>query len=175
MKRFYFSLAIAIIFLFPDFSFASAERPDPGYNDILVRRVIDGDTVELESRERVRLIGIDTPEMHYSQKLLRDSRKSKKDIEAIKAMGRRAYQFTRGLLEGKRVDLELDVEKRDRYGRLLAYVYLKDGTFVNARIVEEGYASLLTIPPNIKHADLFLRLYRKARAENRGLWSEAGD
>jgi micrococcal nuclease len=87
-------------------------------------------------------------------------------------MGRRAYRFTKNLVEGKRVALEFDVEKHDRYDRLLAYVYLKDAnrTFVNAQIVNEGYASLMTIPPNVKYADLFLKLYQEARQNRRGLW-----
>lgn len=142
----------------------------PNYQDILVRRVIDGDTIELENRQRVRLIGIDTPEMHESHKLYRDSKKTNQDINTIKALGRRAYEFTRELTEGKRVALEFDAEKHDKYNRLLAYVYLKDGTFINAKIVQEGFASLLTIPPNVKYADLFLRLYQEARRNKRGLW-----
>lgn len=140
------------------------------YSDILVKRAVDGDTIQLESGERVRLIGIDTPEMHISDKLYRDSQRTAQDIRTIQALGRRAYEFTRNLVEGKRVALEFDVEKHDKYNRLLAYVYLKDGTFVNAKIVEEGYASLLTIPPNVKYAELFLKLYQKARNNKRGLW-----
>ncbi len=140
------------------------------YADIKVKRVIDGDTVQLENGQRVRLIGIDTPEMHESDKLYRDSQRTKQDITTIQKLGRLAYEFTKNLLEGKRVSLEFDVEKRDRYERLLAYVYLKDGTFVNAKIVEEGYASLMTIAPNVKYADLFLKLYRQARENRRGLW-----
>ena len=142
------------------------------YNDILVKRVIDGDTLQLENGERVRLIGIDTPEMHASDKLYRDSQRSQEDIRTIQELGRRAYQFTKSLVEGKRVNLELGVEKRDKYGRLLAYVYLQDGTFINARIIEEGFASLMTISPNVKYADLFLKLYQEARANNRGLWED---
>ncbi len=142
------------------------------YNDILVRRVVDGDTMQLESGERVRLIGIDTPEMHDSDKLNRDSQRTQQDIRTIKGLGRRAYEFTKSLLEGKRVSLEFDVEKHDKYGRLLAYVYLKDGTFVNAEIVKQGYASLMTIPPNVKYADLFLNLYRQASENRRGIWSD---
>jgi micrococcal nuclease len=118
----------------------------------------------------VRLIGIDTPEMHESNKLYRDAQRSGQDISTIQKLGRRAYEFTKNLVEGKRVSLEFDVEKYDKYGRVLAYVYLKDGTFVNAEIVKEGYASLMTIPPNVKYADLFLRLYREARENRRGLW-----
>ena len=140
------------------------------HENILVTRVIDGDTLLLESGERVRLIGIDTPEMHDSQKLYKDSQRSKQDKATIKAMGRRAYEFTRNLAENKRVRLEFDVEKKDRYGRMLAYAYLSDGTFVNAKIIEEGYASLMTYPPNVKYVDMFQKLYREARESQRGLW-----
>jgi len=140
------------------------------YADILVKRAVDGDTLVLENGERVRLIGIDTPEMHESNKLYRDAQRTKQDVSTIQKLGQRAYAFTRKLVEGKRVSLEFDVEKQDRYSRLLAYVYLKDGTFVNAKIVEEGYASLMTYPPNVKYADLFLKLYREARENRRGLW-----
>ncbi len=142
------------------------------YDDILVVRAVDGDTLKLENGERVRLIGIDTPEMHESEKLYRDSRKSGQDVKTIQALGRRAYYFTRDLVEGKRVRLEFDVEKQDKYKRLLAYVYLKDGTFVNAEIVKQGYASLMTYPPNIKYVDTFKELYRQARENSRGLWKE---
>ena len=140
------------------------------YTNILVSRAVDGDTLKLENGERVRLIGIDTPEMHESEKLYRDSARSKQDISTIQKLGRRAYEFTKNLVEGKRVSLEFDVEKHDKYGRLLAYVYLKDGTFVNGKIVEEGFASLMTIPPNVKYADLFFKLYQEARNNRRGLW-----
>ena len=142
------------------------------YTDILVKRAVDGDTVVLENGKRVRLIGIDTSEMHESEKLYRDSRRTQQDIRTIKELGRRAYEFTKNLVEGRRVSLEFDVEKHDKYNRLLAYIYLKDGTFVNAKIVEEGYASLMTVPPNVKYADLFLKLYQGARASKKGLWQE---
>ena len=140
------------------------------YTNILVTRAVDGDTLVLENKERVRLIGIDTPEMHESNKLLRDAQRSGQDVKTIQALGRRAYEFTKGLVEGKLVSLEFDVEKHDKYGRLLAYVYLKDGTFVNAEIVKQGFASLMTIPPNVKYADLFKELYKEARETRCGLW-----
>ncbi|MDD5079334.1 MAG: thermonuclease family protein [Candidatus Omnitrophica bacterium] len=142
------------------------------YEDILVTRVIDGDTLKLENGKRVRLIGIDTPEMHESAKLDRDSQRSGQDKKAIQAMGRRSSDFTKGLVEGKRVRLEFDVERLDRYDRILAYVYLGDGTFVNAEIIKQGYASLMTYPPNVRHVDIFKQLYREARENNRGLWKE---
>lgn len=140
------------------------------YSNVLVTRAVDGDTLVLENNERVRLIGIDTPEMHESNKLNRDAQRSGQDVAVIKQMGRQAYQFTKKLVEGKKVRLEFDVERYDKYKRILAYVCLDDGTFVNAKIVEEGYASLMTYPPNIKYADLFLKLYQAARQNRRGLW-----
>lgn len=135
-----------------------------------VKKVFDGDTILLASGEKVRLLGIDTPEMHDSDKLLRDSRRSGESAQSIKQLGRKSYQFARDLLEGKMVSLEFDVQKYDKYGRLLAYVYLEDGTFVNAKIIEEGYADLMTIPPNLKYADLFKELLQKARDKRKGLW-----
>jgi len=143
------------------------------YADIKVKRVIDGDTLELENGQRVRLIGIDAPEMHESPKLLRDAYRSKQDIKVIKAMGRRSWEFLKKMVEGKSVRLEFDIEKYDRYNRLLAYVFLKeDNTFINAKMLSEGYAQIMTITPNVKYADYFLGLYRKAREEKKGLWSK---
>ena len=135
-----------------------------------VERVVDGDTLKLSGGERVRLIGVDTPEVHYSNKLLRDAKRQNKDIGTIQGMGRKASEFTKKLCDGKKVRLEFDVEKHDKYGRLLAYVYLEDGTFVNAKIMEEGYGQVMTIPPNVKYADLFLQLQRQARNGRKGLW-----
>jgi len=167
-----FIFICALFSFFPAQAVAASENPGSAYSDVLVKRVVDGDTLQLATGERLRLIGIDTPEMHESDKLYRDSRRSGEDVKEIKRMGKRSYEFTRGLLEGKRVRLEFDVEKRDKYDRLLAYVYLSDGTFVNAEIIKAGYASLLSIPPNVKYADLFLGLYRQAREEKRGLWKD---
>ena len=135
-----------------------------------VSRVVDGDTLKLSDGERIRLTGVDTPEVHDSDKLLRDAKSSGKDVATIKAMGKRASDFTKSLVEGKSVRLEFDVKRRDRYGRLLAYVYLEDGTFVNAKIIEEGYGQIMTIPPNVKYSDLFLKLEREAREKGKGLW-----
>ena len=138
-----------------------------------VSHVIDGDTIKLATGEHVRLIGIDTPESRYNSKLERDSARSRKDIKSILNMGKEASKFTRQLVEGKRVRLEFDVQKYDKYGRLLAYIYLEDGTFVNARIMEAGYAQVMTIPPNVKYADMFLKLQEEARKGGRGLWKDS--
>ena len=136
-----------------------------------VERAVDGDTLKLSNGKRVRLIGVDTPEYHYSKKLLKDASRSKTDIKTIQALGKISSDFTKGLVEGKKVRLEFDVERYDRYGRILAYVYLEDGTFVNAEILKEGYGQVMTIPPNVKYYDYFLKLEREARSNNKGLWA----
>jgi micrococcal nuclease len=105
----------------------------------------------------VRLIGIDTPE-------------SVKPGTPVECFAREASAFLERLVEGRHVRLELDAEERDRYGRLLAYVY-RDGLFVNAELVRRGYAQVATFPPNVRHAGELLRLQRQARATSRGLWS----
>lgn len=87
-------------------------------------------------------------------------------------MGKESAKFTTGLVLGKDVRLEFDVQKKDRYGRLLAYVYLEDGTFVNAEIIKQGYGSPMTVPPNVKYAELFRKLYQEARGANEGSGSE---
>jgi micrococcal nuclease len=127
-----------------------------------VRRVVDGDTIEvtLNGRsERVRLIGIDTPE-------------TKKPNTPIECFGPQASAFTKSLLpKGTIVTLTRDVEARDDFGRLLAYVHRSsDGVFVNLALAEQGYANVLTIAPNVAHSDDFVRAVRIARNERRGLW-----
>lgn len=140
---------------------------------LIVKRVVDGDTLKLSNSKTVRLIGIDTPELHYSSKLARDAKRSRKDIDTIRSLGKRAAHFTKTLVSGKKVRLEFDVAQKDRYGRLLAYLYLEDGTFVNAEIVKQGYAKIMTVPPNVRYAEYFVKLEREARADKRGLWGEA--
>jgi micrococcal nuclease len=142
------------------------------YADILVERVIDGDTFLLENGEHVRLIGIDTPENRKNEKALRDSARTQTDIDVLIAMGKRSKDFLKGLVEDKRVRLDFDVTRTDKYGRLLAYAYLPDGTFVNARIVEAGYALPMTIPPNVHFSELFQASYQKAKLQKRGLWQD---
>ena len=136
-----------------------------------VMRVVDGDTLKLSDGRRVRLIGVDTPELHYSEKLLRDAKRNGRDIKTIQAMGKQAADFTRRLCEGKAVRIETDARKFDKYGRLLAYIYLEDGTFVNAKILEEGYGQVMTIPPDVKYSDYFFKLQRAARESRKGLWA----
>lgn len=144
---------------------------DAVYHSIRVVRVVDGDTLMLANGQRVRLLGIDTPEYHESDKLDRDSKRlniSKKDIQKS---GYQAYRFTQRLVEGKKIKLEFDQEKIDKFNRLLAYVYLEDGTFLNADIVQSGYATVCMIPPNKRYYKKLLELERDAKQNKRGFWS----
>jgi micrococcal nuclease len=142
----------------------------------VVTRVIDGDTIQVRLRtgpsERVRLLGIDAPEVYDSARLDRTAQSLGKSREEIRALGRLAWNFTRSRLERRVVSLELDVQTRDAYGRLLAYVWLGDGPLFNMVILQEGYAQVLTIPPNVRYADLFLACQREARRARRGLWGD---
>jgi micrococcal nuclease len=127
-----------------------------------VRKVVDGDTFWIDDDTpkglKIRLTGIDAPESRNS------------GTKEIAYFGREATDYLTRLLSGKRVRLEYDVAQFDRYGRTLAYAFLEDGTFVNAKMVRDGYANIMTIPPNVKYADTFLKLERKARNQNRGMW-----
>lgn len=153
---------IALLFCFSTFVHAA--------DFVKCIKVIDGDTIKIATGENVRLIGVDTPESRRNKKLYRDADHSKEDVDAIISMGKASAKFTTGLVLDKNVKIEFDVQKTDKYGRLLAYVYLEDGTFVNAELVKQGYASPMTVPPNVKYAELFRKLYREARESKRGLW-----
>jgi micrococcal nuclease len=140
----------------------SGERAAAAARDEVVR-VVDGDTVVLRSAGKSRLIGVDTPEVFGDQE----------------CFGREASAFARRMLRpGLPVRVERDVEERDRYGRTLIYLRLPDGRSFNELLVAEGFAVPLTIPPNVRHAERFRKLARRARERSAGLWSSrscAGD
>lgn len=142
---------------------APTTTANPTDTNAVVVRVIDGDTVDLRfgnRRERVRLIGIDTPE-------------TKKPNTPIQCFGPEASDFTKHLLEvGTAVLVRRDVEARDDYGRLLGYIYRSsDGMFVNLELARLGYARPLTIDPNNAFASDFVQAARQAEATNLGLWA----
>ena len=144
---------------------AVAPTPGPGVAlpvglDTTVERVVDGDTLVVHGGNHVRLIGVDTPE-------------TKDPRRPVQCFGREAAAFLASLLPGGTgVRLVGDVEQQDQYDRTLAYVYrLPDGLFVNAELLRNGYAQVLTISPNVVHADEFVALAAEARSAGRGLWS----
>ena len=120
--------------------------------------MIDGDTIRLESGEKVRLLGIDAPETKHPKKV-------------PDPCGPAASTYNRDLLAGQEVVLEFDVEREDRYGRLLAHVFTRS-TFVNAELVRRGYARVSTYRPNLKYRDFFLSLQSQAKKGDRGMWGE---
>ncbi len=142
----------------------------------IVIKIVDGDTLWVHyggQREKVGLIGIDTPESKVNTNAKRDAKRSGQDIKTITAMGKRATEYVSSLIKpGDKVTIEFDVEQRDRYGRLLGYVYLSNGKMLNEEIVKAGYANIMTILPNVKYKDKFLKAYKRARERKRGLWGE---
>lgn len=121
----------------------------------VVTKVSDGDTIWLSAIGKTRLIGVDTPEVFGRQE----------------CFGRAASAFAKRMLPlGSRVSYRLGLDPEDRYGRALAYVWLRDGRMFNLVLVERGYATPLTIPPNVEHAERFVAAARRARAARRGLW-----
>lgn len=138
------------------FIFLSA--PSLEAKEYTVSKIIDGDTVQLDTGELVRYLGIDAPELHTK-------------TGGAEFYAKEAARFNKKLVFLKKVRLEFDVEKKDQYGRLLAYVFVKK-IFVNGELVRLGYARALIKPPNQKYKDLLLSYQQKAMDEERGLWQE---
>jgi len=148
-------IQILLPFLFVTLLFTSLY----GQDVTKVKQVVDGDTLRLTNGEKVRLIGVDTPETKHPQK-------------PVEQFGKEAYLFTKRMVEGKEVRLEFDWQRRDKYGRLLAYVYLTDGAFLNAEIIKQGYGFAYTKYP-FKYLDEFGGYEKEARENRRGLWKDS--
>lgn len=134
-----------------------AGMDDPYVGEFRVARVIDGDTIEIEGGERVRYIGIDAPESVTPGK-------------PVGCFGPEASEGNRSLVEGRTVRLEKDTTDRDRYGRLLRYVYSGD-TLVNLELVSRGFAEAADYPPDSAFRDRFAVMEDEAREAGLGLWS----
>ncbi len=131
----------------------------PNHGGIFAKvvNVVDGDTIKIDTGETVRYIGIDTPETVHPDK-------------PVQCYGKEASTKNTELVEGKTVELEKDVSDKDRYGRLLRYIWVGD-TLINEVLVREGYAHSSTYPPDVKHQDRFVQAQRLAREEGKGLWN----
>lgn len=154
-------LIAVIIVLLSDYNFNNNTAPMPA-DTYKVVRIVDGDTFIITyngKNQSVRLIGVDTPE-------------SVKPNSPVEYYGKEASDYTKSLIEGKNIRLEFDVEDRDKYNRLLAYVYLEDGRMLNEVLIGEGYAQLMTVPPNVKYSEKFVSLQKEARKEKKGLWNK---
>ena len=122
-----------------------------------VKWVNDGDTIVLANEQRVRYIGIDTPEIAHEN-------------QAAEPFSYTARSFNESLIASKKIRLEFDEERHDPYGRLLAYIFLQDGTFINARLLQNGLAYFLYRPPNVKYASILLKSQQEAMKAKIGIW-----
>ena len=142
----------------------AAPAPSEGRVSATVERIVDGDTVIANladgSRERVRMLLIDTPE-------------TKKEGTPVQPFGLEASEYTKKLLTGKSVELEFDQEQRDQYDRMLAYIYL-DNKMVNTELLEQGLARVVVYPPNDKYIDEFRDIQAQAKKAKLGVWSVEG-
>ena len=142
-------------------------EPGAGRLDVTVKRVIDGDTVLVsglpEGTALVRLIGVNAPETGTGR-------------TTRECFGAEAARWLQGQApRGSRLSLAFDAGARDRFGRRLAYAYRPDGLFLNAALVANGYATTMTIRPNVRHAAELQALERGARSQHRGLWAVCPD
>lgn len=154
MKRLVFILFFLLIGCFSAVS--STE-----YKNILVTEVVDGDTVRLVNDKLLRYIGIDTPELRI--------KKNGKFVYMPQPFGKEAKALNQKLVEGKHVRVEFDVQKLDKYNRLLGYCFVND-LFVNQEMLNQGVAVLYTYPPNVRYTDDFFQAQKTAQENKQGLW-----
>lgn len=170
-RLFPFLLALFVLLLLSGCASRSEAAGKPKLIQVVVTQVSDGDTVHVRLNgrdERVRLIGVNCPEISHPDLHIKGQ-----------PYGEQAAAYTRKRLSGKRVWLEFDVQQRDRYGRLLAYVWLSPpaaftekeirAKMFNAELLLNGHAQVVTVPPNVKYADLFAKFQRGAREKGKGL------
>lgn len=156
--------ALLFLFLCASCHSVPTRMSDPNRLCFPVIRVVDGDTFWVDDGSekglKIRLIGIDAPESRHT------FNKEKHPFGEV------STRFMEQLITGKCIKLEFDVGRKDRYGRTLAYAWLENGVFINALMIKEGYATVMTVPPNVKYAEEFVRLQRKARKRKKGIWGQ---
>ncbi|RLA87301.1 MAG: hypothetical protein DRG34_05635 [Deltaproteobacteria bacterium] len=153
LKRFTLTLILVLLA-----SGGTSPAADAGSLRVKVHWVDDGDTIVVAGGERVRYLGINTPEVAHKD-------------EPGERFGDEAKAFNKKLVQGRWINLELAEQQRDPYGRLLAYVFLADGTFVNGKLVRQGYAHLLRKQPKLRYWEQLLALQRQALKKKKGMWS----
>ena len=161
----FFIIFVISIFLVCSFTISAEENSGIKLNNkdlnslqtTVVKKVIDGDTVKTTNGENIRLIGIDTPEINW-------------DKGTADFYGYKALNYTKSSLLNEKIYLEYDKEKRDEYGRVLAYIYLENGELFNLKILEKGYGHLMTVDPNTKYLKKFRKAAKKARNKEQGIW-----
>lgn len=140
-----------------------------------VERIIDGDTlvVVVEGvRQHIRLIGVDSPESRLNHRTTLQAQQAATTEKHIIKMGACARSFITTLLPvGQRIEIEVDRRKYDKYRRILAYIYLPNGTMINETLISAGYAYPLTIPPNVRYQERFIKGFKFSKQAKRGLWS----
>ena len=157
------SRAVLAFILVPCIAFSGCRREYVSPKGYLVRNVIDGDTVELSNGRRVRYIGVDTPETM--------KKVAGRWLHNPEPFALEAKKLNRSLVGGRRVSLEFDSKKEDKYGRWLAYVKA-DGKMVNTELLRDGYALLVVYPPNDKHLKVLVEAQKEAKDARRGLWKD---
>ncbi|MBN1932734.1 MAG: thermonuclease family protein [Desulfobacterales bacterium] len=152
MNRNIFFFLFIIVFIFLYNKSLCAE------NWFNVKSVIDGDTIILSDGRHIRYIGINAPEVEHNE-------------QKAQPYGEAAKQFNKNMVFSEKVHLEFDKDRFDQYGRLLAYIFLKDGSLINAKIIAQGYAYFLGRSPNKKYDSLLLQCQRRAMSGHKGIWS----
>jgi micrococcal nuclease len=165
MKRGHFILVLNVIIILISIG-CNLDRQDNSKASVFytVIKITDGDTFWADDGSekgiKIRLIGVDAPETRRTRN------------KEVGYYGQESKAYLAELIGGEKVRLEFDVDPTDRYGRSLAYVYKEDGTFVNAELVKNGFAMVMTVPPNVKYAEMLLALQQHARENNIGLWQQ---
>ncbi len=146
-------ITVVIILILSMIQQSDVDNISVGEDDsAFVTHIVDGDTFDIATGERVRMIGIDTPERG-------------------KYFYKESSDYLAELIDGKEVILVKDVSEVDRYGRILRHVYYDDG-WINKQMIEDGFAKFVTFPPDVMHVDVFSEAQESAREQKRGLWAD---